>query len=90
MLTRIILPAALPSIFTGLREGLAHSWQTLVAVELFASSEGLGYLMSWGRQLFQLDIVVMALVVVGAIGLVLNWTLGRVERRLRRWQVQTA
>lgn len=90
MLSRIIVPAAVPSIFTGLREGLAHSWQTLVAVELFASSEGLGYLMSWGRQLFQPDIVVMALVVVGAIGLVLNWTLGRVEQRLRRWQIQTA
>src|SRR6185312_9884703 len=53
-------------------EGLANSWQTLVAAELFASSEGLGYLMAWGRQLFQLDLVITAMIVVGAIGLPLG------------------
>ncbi|KAA5612645.1 ABC transporter permease [Rhodovastum atsumiense] len=90
MFTRIVLPAALPAIFTGLREGLANSWQTLVAVELFASSEGLGFLMSWGRQLFQLDLVLVVVLVVGSIGFVLNWSLGRVEQRLRRWQVSAA
>jgi len=58
-----------------------------VAAELFASSEGLGYLMAWGRQLFQLDLVIMAMIVVGAIGLLLNWGLSSIERRLQRWQV---
>ncbi|HZF36016.1 MAG TPA: ABC transporter permease [Candidatus Angelobacter sp.] len=86
-LTKIVLPAALPTIFVGIREGLANSWQTLVAAELFASSEGLGYLMAWGRQLFQLDLVIMAMIAVGAIGLLFNWGLGSIERRLRRWQV---
>ncbi|ESZ09371.1 ABC transporter permease [Mesorhizobium sp. L48C026A00] len=56
-LTMIVLPSAVPSIFTGLREGLANGWQTLVAVELIASFEGLGYLMAYGRQLFQLELV---------------------------------
>jgi sulfonate transport system permease protein len=87
MFTRIVLPAAVPSIFTGLREGLANSWQTLIAVELFASAEGLGYLLSWGRQLFQLDLVLVVVIVVGTIGFALNWVLGRIERRLGRWQV---
>jgi len=86
-LTKIVLPAALPTIFVGIREGLANSWQTLVAAELFASSEGLGYLMAWGRQLFQLDLVIMAMIAVGAIGLLFNWGLGSIERRLQRWQV---
>jgi sulfonate transport system permease protein len=88
--TRIVMPAALPGIFTGLRESLANAWQAMVVAELFASSEGLGYLMVWGRQLFQLDIVLMAVIVVGAIGLALNWTLGRLELRLHRWQGQPA
>jgi sulfonate transport system permease protein len=86
-LTKIVLPAAVPTIFVGIREGLSNSWQTLVAAELFASSEGLGYLMAWGRQLFQLDLVITAMIVVGAIGLLLNWGLGSIERRLQRWQV---
>jgi sulfonate transport system permease protein len=86
-LAKIVLPAAVPTIFVGIREGLSNSWQTLVAAELFASSEGLGYLMAWGRQLFQLDLVIMAMIVVGAIGLLLNWGLSSIERRLQRWQV---
>jgi sulfonate transport system permease protein len=86
-LTKIVLPAAVPTIFVGIREGLSNSWQTLVAAELFASSEGLGYLMAWGRQLFQLDLVITAMMVVGAIGLLLNGGLGSIERRLQRWQV---
>jgi sulfonate transport system permease protein len=83
----IVLPAALPPIFTGLREGLANSWQALVAVELLASFEGLGYMMAYGRQLFQLETVMAAAVVIGAIGLSLHLSLAWVERRLQRWRV---
>lgn len=90
MLTQIILPAAVPSVFTGLREGLANAWQTVIAVELFASSEGLGYLMSWGRQLFQLDLVLAVVGVLALIGFSLNWGLARLEGRLGRWQVRPA
>jgi sulfonate transport system permease protein len=90
MLTQIVLPAAVPSIFTGLREGLANAWQTVVAVEVFASAEGLGYLMAWGRQLFQLDLVLAVVVVLGVIGFSLNFGLARLERRLDRWQVRPA
>jgi sulfonate transport system permease protein len=90
MLTQIILPAAVPSVFTGLREGLANAWQTVIAVELFASSEGLGYLMSWGRQLFQLDLVLAVVAVLALIGFALNCGLARLEGRLGRWQVRPA
>jgi sulfonate transport system permease protein len=88
MVTQIVLPAAVPSIFTGLREGLANAWQTVIAVELFASSEGLGYMMSWGRQLFQLDLVLAVVAVLAVIGLTMNLGLGRLEARLGRWQVR--
>jgi sulfonate transport system permease protein len=81
----IILPSAVPSIFTGLREGLANSWQTLVAVELIASFEGLGYLMAYGRQLFQLELVLAAMIVVGLIGLSIHIFLTLIESRLQRW-----
>jgi sulfonate transport system permease protein len=85
-LTKILAPASIPTVFTGIRYGLTNAWLALVAVELLASSEGLGYLMVWGRQLFQLDLVIMAMIVVGVIGFVLDWSLGLVERRLQRWE----
>ncbi|WEX91708.1 ABC transporter permease (plasmid) [Sinorhizobium garamanticum] len=86
----IVLPAALPSLFTGLREGLAAAWQNLVIVELFASFEGLGYLMTWGRQLFQLELVIAAMVVIAAIGLLLNATLQYLERLVQPWKTEDA
>lgn len=86
LVSRVILPAAVPAIFTGLREGLANAWQTMVAAELFASSEGLGYLIALGRQLFQLDLVLAMVLVLGAVGLVVNGALALAERRLLRWQ----
>jgi sulfonate transport system permease protein len=87
MLGTIILPAAGPAIFTGLREGLSNGWQTLVAVELLASTEGLGYQMAYGRQLFQLELVITAMLVIGAIGYLFDLLLGRIEGHLQRWQV---
>lgn len=83
----IVLPAAVPTIFTGLREGLANGWQTLVAVELLASTEGLGYQMAYGRQLFQLELVIAAMLVIGVIGFLSDALLGQIEKRLQRWRV---
>jgi len=58
----------------------------MVAAELFASSEGLGYLISMGRQLFQLDLVLAMVLVLGLVGLLVNGALGLAEQRLLRWQ----
>jgi len=47
-LHKVVLPGAIPPIFSGVRYGLTHAWMALVAVELLASSEGLGYLLVRG------------------------------------------
>lgn len=88
-LRRVILPAALPSIFTGVRFALTKGWIALVTVELLASSEGIGYLMVDGRQMFQLDLVIVAMLVIGLVGLLLDKGLALIETRLQRWQRQT-
>lgn len=80
----IVLPAAVPTLFTGLRLGFTKAWLSLVVVELVASSEGLGYLIVYGRQLFQLDLVMAAVVVVGAVGLFIDRGFDYVECRLNR------
>lgn len=88
LIRRVIVPASLPAIVTGLRVALSRAWLILVAAELFASSEGVGYLIDWGRQLFQLDIVMVGVLLAGLIGLVLDIALRRIERRLSRWNPQ--
>ena len=85
-----MLPAAIPTLFTGLRLGFTKAWLSLVVVELVASSEGLGYLIVYGRQLFQLDLVMAAVVVVGAIGLVIDRGFDYAERRLNRGRAPVA
>ncbi len=83
-IVHVVLPAAIPTLATGVRLAFTKSWLALVVVELVASSEGLGYLIVYGRQLFQLDLVMAAVIVVGAVGLAINRLLDALEARLRR------
>ncbi|MES2529815.1 MAG: ABC transporter permease [Pseudomonadota bacterium] len=86
LLTKVVLPSAFAPIWNGVRYGFTHAWLSLVVVELLASSEGIGYLIVYGRQLFQLDVVLAAVVVVGAVGFALDRALAWVETRLTRWR----
>ncbi|MEP7456443.1 ABC transporter permease [Phyllobacterium sp. SB3] len=82
----IVLPGAAPAVFTGIRYGLTHSWTALVGVELLASSEGLGYLLVWGRQMFWLDVVMVAMIAIGLIGFAMDKGLDVSENYLQRWK----
>ncbi|MCF0248256.1 MAG: ABC transporter permease subunit, partial [Synergistes sp.] len=67
------LPSALPSILTGLRLGLGYSWRSLVAAELVAASSGLGYMILDAEQLSRSDTVLMGILVIGVLGVLLDW-----------------
>ncbi|MEK8049754.1 ABC transporter permease [Ideonella sp. DXS22W] len=86
LLRRVVFPAAIAPVWNGVRYGLTHAWLALVVVELLASSEGLGFMIVYGRQLFQLDVVMAAVAVVGAAGYLLDRGLAAVEVRLLRWR----
>ncbi|MGJ7499696.1 ABC transporter permease [Variovorax sp. ZT5P49] len=86
LLSRVVFPAAAAPIWNGVRYGFTHAWLALVVVELLASSEGLGYMIVFGRQLFQLDVVLAAVVMVGLVGFVLDKLLALIETRLLRWR----
>lgn len=86
LLRKIIIPASVPSIYTGISLALSYAWKALVAVELMASSEGIGFLMVMGRQLFQLDVVLATIVVIGLVGLILDQLLRLSERYFMRWR----
>ena len=57
----------------------------MIVVEMLAATEGVGYMMVWGRTLFQLDIVIAGMVVIGLIGLMMDIGLSTAERRLSKW-----
>lgn len=85
LLRRLVLPAALPAFFAGMRLALSAGWTSLLAVELLASSEGIGYLMVWARQLFMLDIVFVCILVIGLIGVAMDRGIGLLDRYLVYW-----
>jgi sulfonate transport system permease protein len=86
LFTKVVLPGALPSIFSGFRQGMAHVWTTLIIVEMMASANGIGYLMSWSRQLFQLDVVMVCIVTISAVGFGLDRLLRWGESHLQGWR----
>ncbi|MBE0588958.1 MAG: ABC transporter permease [Hydrogenophaga sp.] len=86
MLTKVVFPAATAPIWNGVRYGLTHAWLALVVVELLASSEGIGFLIVYGRQLFQLDVVLAAVLAVGIVGFAIDKLLSLTEAWLLRWR----
>lgn len=86
LLRKVVLPAALPSIFSGISLALGNAWIALVAVELLASSEGIGFMIVWGRQLFQMDVVLSAMIVIGVVGFALNQCAKVMETYCLRWR----
>lgn len=83
-LWRVIAPATLPPVLTGLRLSLSRAWVALVAAELLVADSGIGQMMEMGRQTFQLDVVLLGVVLIGAIGFVLDRAFKQLEHALVR------
>jgi len=83
---KVILPAALPSIFTGLRLGLGLALVSLVAVEFIAAKSGLGHLVYRHWQMLSTPEMYAAFVLVGALGLALTRGLRALQARILTWQ----
>ncbi|MDB5925819.1 MAG: taurine transporter permease [Betaproteobacteria bacterium] len=87
LLTKVVFPSALPSIFTGIHLGLVYAWlATLGAEYLLVSGKGIGNTMIDGREHFWMDLVLFGVIVVGLVGFSLTWIAGHVEARLLRWR----
>jgi sulfonate transport system permease protein len=86
----VVLPAILPAILNGFRLALSKGWQVLVLVEMIASAAGIGYLMTWGRKSFQLDVVLVTMVVIGMVGWLLDRGALMVQGRATAWSTRSA
>ena len=79
---RVILPAAMPQIVTGLRVALGIAWVVVVAAEMLGVNSGLGYQVNDARNNLRFDLVTAAMVVIGVIGYLLDLGLRSAEQRL--------
>ncbi len=86
LVRRVLLPAALPSVFTGLRNGLSLAWMFMVAAELIAATRGLGYLLTDGRETGRADLVLAAIVLLAILGKASDAAMARLERRSLAWR----
>jgi ABC-type nitrate/sulfonate/bicarbonate transport system permease component len=86
MYFRVVFPAALPQIVTGVRLGFGMAFFALIAAELIAAASGLGYRIQDARNFFRVDIMLFAAATIGVIGFTINYLLRALERRALQWQ----
>ena len=86
-LRHVLLPAALPSIATGVLQALAFAWVTAIGSELFLSSgAGLGNLMMNAEAAARMEIIVVCVLCIGLCGYLMSWLCTLLSRRLLRWR----
>lgn len=83
---KVVVPASAPFILVGMRIGLGSAWGTLVAAELIAAPEGLGYRMQQAELYYDLPTIFVGLISIGVLGLLMDRLLLVAERRLTHWQ----
>ena len=85
VLRRVVFPAALPQIVTGVRVGLGVGWMALVAAELVGANSGLGFLINDARSMLRTDIILVGMLAIGLVGLLLDAAIREAARRLLPW-----
>ena len=83
VLKNVILPNALPEIFTGIRTAMGVCWGTVVAAELVAAEKGVGSMIMIAKNFLQTDTVVIGIIIIGIIG----YAIEMLMRLLERWLI---
>ena len=89
LLRHIIFPAALPSIFSGLRIGIGSAWMLTVTAEMVAVKSGVGYVLWDSYYFLRYDLVIAAMASIGLLGYLSDFAVKRIGARLLRWQHAT-
>lgn len=85
---KVLMPATVPAMFTGMRIGIGIGWMTLVAAEFTGVREGygLGYMIMTARDIQRPDMILAGMLVIGLIGLGVDVGLRGLENKLVRWK----
>lgn len=84
-ITQLVIPAAMPSIFTGLKVSLGSCWTCVVAAELVASTSGIGYMISNARNFGQMDVVIVGMLSIGVVGKIMDVILNIIGKYVLAW-----
>jgi NitT/TauT family transport system permease protein len=85
ILPRVVIPAAMPFIFTGLRLGIGLAWVLVIVAEMLAVKSGLGFVMWDAYYFLRLDIIIAAMLSVGALGFLSDLAIRLIGRWILRW-----
>ena len=84
---KVVLPAALPTIFTGVRIAGSVAILVLIAAEMVGANSGIGYLINYAEFNFLIPKMYAAILTASALGLAVNYGLVAIERRFSRWRI---
>jgi ABC-type nitrate/sulfonate/bicarbonate transport system permease component len=79
---RVVVPASLPAVVVGLRIGFGTGWAAIIAAELVAAQNGLGFLIANGMDILRADDVVVGMIVIGLLGFLFDVFFRYLQRRL--------
>ncbi len=83
---KVGIPSSMTMAFAGIKVAIGNAWATLVAAEMLAASSGLGYMILMGRQFGRVDLVILGIVVIGAIGVVITMLINMLENKVLGWK----
>ncbi|HET8790569.1 MAG TPA: ABC transporter permease subunit [Modicisalibacter sp.] len=86
VISQVILPSAMPEIITAMRVGIGFGWTSLVAAEMIASTEGIGYLVLSASQFLQTATVITGIVIIAGIAYAFDFLMRFVERKVVPWK----
>ena len=86
VLRHVILPNALPEIFTGVRTAMGVCWATVIAAELVAANVGIGFMIMVAANFLSSDLVVLGIIIIGIIGFAIEIAMRSLEARLIPWK----
>ncbi|SDN61201.1 NitT/TauT family transport system permease protein [Lutimaribacter pacificus] len=86
IVTKIVLPGALPGILSGMRISLSIGIILLVAAEMLGAQYGIGAYILEAGSLYDLERLFAGVVILSALGVVLSWAISRIEARMLRWR----
>jgi sulfonate transport system permease protein len=85
VLSKIVLPSALPPVFVGARLGAGSAWACVVAAEMIAASSGIGFLVMFAREVSQTSVMYMGILLIGLFGLLIDFVIVTLEKSVLRW-----
>lgn len=83
---KVGIPSSMTMTFAGIKVAIGNAWATLVAAEMLAASSGLGYMILMGRSYGRVDLVIMGIVVIGALGVLISALINVLENVVLGWK----